>query len=110
MATVRLDIAYDGSGFSGWAAQPGLRTVQGELESALATVLREQVSLTVAGRTDAGVHAWGQVASFEASAPPSPGLGGRLNGVGPPDLAVTAASVAADGFDARRDARSRTYC
>ena len=64
MSTVRLDIEYDGSGFRGWAAQPGLRTVQGELEAALATVLREPVQLTVAGRTDTGVHALGQVASF----------------------------------------------
>ena len=68
MHTVRLDIEYDGSGFSGWAAQPGLRTVQGELEAALATVLREPVQLTVAGRTDTGVHALGQVASFVTDA------------------------------------------
>ena len=64
MTTVRLDIEYHGSGFRGWAAQPGLRTVQGELEAALAVVLREPVQLTVAGRTDSGVHALGQVASF----------------------------------------------
>jgi tRNA pseudouridine38-40 synthase len=110
MATVRLDISYDGAGFSGWAAQPGLRTVQAELETALATILREEVSLTVAGRTDAGVHAWGQVASFEAAATPEPGLARQLNGVGPGDVAVIAAAPAPDGFDARRDARSRTYC
>ncbi len=61
MPTVRLDIEYDGSGFRGWAKQPGLRTVQGELEAALTTVLREPVELTVAGRTDTGVHARGQV-------------------------------------------------
>lgn len=110
MATVRLDIEYDGSGFSGWAAQPGLRTVQGELEAALETVLREPVQLTVAGRTDAGVHAWGQVASFVTDAEAREDLARRLNGVGPDDLAVTAATLAADGFDARRDAKSRTYC
>ena len=71
MPTVRLDIEYDGGGFRGWAKQPGLRTVQGELETALATVLREPVELTVAGRTDTGVHARGQVASLtQATEPP----------------------------------------
>ncbi len=70
--TVRLDIEYDGPAFSGWAQQPGLRTVQGELETALATVLREPVELTVAGRTDTGVHARGQVASFLADGGPPP--------------------------------------
>jgi tRNA pseudouridine38-40 synthase len=109
MPTVRLDIEYDGSGFFGWARQPGLRTVQGELEAALETVLREPVTLTVAGRTDTGVHALGQVASFAASAQPPGDLARRLNGVGPDDVAVRAAGLAADGFDARRDARSRSY-
>jgi tRNA pseudouridine38-40 synthase len=104
-----MDIEYDGSGFRGWAAQPGLRTVQGELESALETVLREPVELTVAGRTDTGVHALGQVASFSLEADPPPDLARRLNGVGPGDIAVTAAAPAAEGFDARRDASSRTY-
>jgi tRNA pseudouridine38-40 synthase len=108
--TIRLDIEYDGTGFRGWAAQPGQRTVQGELESALATVLGEQVTLRVAGRTDAGVHAWGQVASFSSEAEPAAGLERSLNGVIAPEVAVTAAAVAPDGFDARRDARSRTYC
>ncbi len=107
--TFRLDIEYDGSGFSGWARQPGLRTVQGELEAALATVLREPVELTVAGRTDAGVHALGQVASFRASGDVPGDLAVRLNGVAPADVTVTAATPAADGFDARRDAVSRTY-
>jgi tRNA pseudouridine38-40 synthase len=108
--TTRLEIEYDGSGFRGWAAQPGLRTVQGELESGLATILREQVSLTVAGRTDAGVHAWGQVASFGSETETPANLRRRLNGVLPEDVAVTAAAAASDGFDARGDARSRTYC
>ena len=109
MATVRLDIEYDGSSFRGWAVQPGLRTVQGELEAALATVLREPVQLSVAGRTDTGVHAVGQVASFVTSAEVREDLARRLNGVGPDDVAVTAAAVAEDGFDARRDAKSRSY-
>jgi tRNA pseudouridine38-40 synthase len=68
------------------------------------------VALTVAGRTDAGVHAWGQVASFEHAGELPEGLERRLNGVAPPDIAVLAAEPAPDGFDARRDARSRTYC
>ena len=108
MTTVRLDIEYDGSGFKGWARQPGLRTVQGELEAALSTVLREPVELTVAGRTDTGVHARGQVASFATEAPIPDDLVWRLNGLGPDDLTVTAATLA-DNFDARTDARSRTY-
>jgi tRNA pseudouridine38-40 synthase len=107
--TVRLDIEYDGSGFSGWARQPGLRTVQGELESALATVLREPVELTVAGRTDAGVHALGQVASVRIASAIPGDLARRLNGLGPDDVAVRSAAAVADGFDARRDALSRTY-
>lgn len=109
MPTVRLDLEYDGSGFHGWAVQPGLRTVQGELETALATVLREPVELTVAGRTDTGVHARGQVASFTTTVEPPGDLARNLNGLGPDDIAVTAAALVADGFDARRDARSRTY-
>jgi tRNA pseudouridine38-40 synthase len=104
-----LDIEYDGAEFSGWASQPGQRTVQGVLEEALAMILREPVALTVAGRTDAGVHARGQVASFTTSAEVPGDLERRLNGVTPDDIAVSAATVVEDGFDARRDARSRTY-
>jgi tRNA pseudouridine38-40 synthase len=109
MPTVRLDIEYDGSRFRGWAAQPGLRTVQGELEAALATVLREPVGLTVAGRTDTGVHALGQVASFVTGAAVPEDLARRLNGVGPKDIAVTSASQVEASFNARHSARSRTY-
>jgi len=106
---VRLDIEYDGSAFRGWAAQPGLRTVQGELEAALATVLREPVRLTVAGRTDTGVHALGQVASFITSAEIKEDLARRLNGVGPDDIAVTNAAAVEDSFNARHSAKSRSY-
>jgi tRNA pseudouridine38-40 synthase len=106
----RLDIEYDGSRFSGWGRQPGLRTVQAELETALEIVLRRPVELTVAGRTDAGVHAWGQVASFQTEAEVPADLARRLNGVAPDDIAVTAARPAPDGFDARGDATSRSYC
>ncbi|HEY6731161.1 MAG TPA: tRNA pseudouridine(38-40) synthase TruA [Solirubrobacterales bacterium] len=109
MTTVKLEIEYDGAGFRGWAKQPGLRTVQGELETALATVLREPVELTVAGRTDTGVHAIGQVASFQTASDPPGDLTRRLNGVGPNDVSVTAAAVVADGFNARHDAKARSY-
>jgi tRNA pseudouridine38-40 synthase len=108
--TSRLTIAYDGTRFAGWAAQPELRTVQGELEAALERILGgERVELTVAGRTDAGVHATGQVASFEHSGELPDRLAERLNAVLPRDVAVRAADPASDGFDARRDARSRAY-
>jgi tRNA pseudouridine38-40 synthase len=106
----RLDIEYDGSRFAGWASQPGLRTVQAELETALETVLREPVALTVAGRTDAGVHAWGQVASFAIPDSAPADLKRRLNGITPGDIAVTGAGPAPEGFDARGDAASRSYC
>jgi tRNA pseudouridine38-40 synthase len=104
--TARLEIEYDGSAFSGWALQPGARTIQGELETALATVLRRPVALKVAGRTDAGVHAWAQVASHEGEAAPL----GSLNALLPPDLAVLRSEGVADGFDARHDCTSRAYC
>jgi tRNA pseudouridine38-40 synthase len=111
VTTVRLDIAYHGGDFAGWAGQPGLRTVQGELEGALERLAGEPVALTVAGRTDAGVHAWGQVASFEAASGPAPEeLARALNALTGADLTVLDSRSAPDGFDARRDARSRTYC
>ena len=102
----RLDLEYDGTRFFGWARQPGLRTVQGELERALGILRGEPVELTVAGRTDRGVHAWHQVASH---AGPPEALR-SLNALTPSDIAVQRSARAADGFDARRDARSRTYC
>ncbi|TCU49781.1 tRNA pseudouridine38-40 synthase [Curtobacterium sp. PhB42] len=125
---LRLDIAYDGAAFSGWARQPGLRTVQGALEAALATVFTrwgEPPLLTVAGRTDAGVHATGQVAHLDLSAEqwdalsakrgtgrsPLDGLVKRVNGIAAPegDVVVTRASVAPDGFDARFSPLWRRY-
>jgi len=98
-------LAYDGSPFMGWAVQPGERTVEGELRAALATVLRAPVALTVAGRTDRGVHALGQVVSYAGELP-------RLRSVNallPPEISVLAAERAPDGFSARHDARSRAY-
>jgi tRNA pseudouridine38-40 synthase len=109
VTSVRLDLAYHGARFAGWAAQPGERTVQGELEDALARVIGAPTSLTVAGRTDAGVHAWGQVASFDAEGEPPGELARALNSLTGRDLVVVSALPAGE-FDARRDARSRTYC
>lgn len=138
---VRLELSYDGTDFHGWARQPGLRTVQGELETALATVLRravDRVELTVAGRTDAGVHARGQVAHLDVpldawrSLPgrsdrdPAEALLSRLGGVlaraastgqesagrrrrGTSDIVVRAAGEAPAGFDARFSALRRRY-
>jgi tRNA pseudouridine38-40 synthase len=102
-------VSYDGTALHGWARQPELRTVQGDLEEALGTVLRCPVELTVAGRTDAGVHARGQVASFATAAEVPGDLLRRLNGVSAGDVAVTAVAPAAAGFDARADATSRSY-
>src|SRR5438874_10919191 len=108
----KLTLEYDGSDFAGWGHQPGRRTVQAEIEDALRTILGAEgldgrpLRATVAGRTDAGVHAWGQVASYvhEAVDPM------RLNGLLGPDVAVLRSEPAPESFDARRDARSRTYC
>jgi tRNA pseudouridine38-40 synthase len=110
LATLKLTVEYHGSGFKGWAAQPGLRTVEGTLSGALATVLGSAPSLSVAGRTDTGVHARGQVVGFSLEEGVEPGrLLRGLNGLLPADVAVRQVEGVADGFDARRDARSRTY-
>ncbi len=120
---VRLDIAYDGAGFSGWASQPGLRTVQQEIEDALARVLRldPPPRLTVAGRTDAGVHARGQVAHVDLPADrwhaapgrsdrtPAQALAHRLGAVLAPDVVVHAAGEVPESFDARFSALWRRY-
>jgi tRNA pseudouridine38-40 synthase len=110
MTRYRLEIAYDGAPFSGWAAQPGLRTIQGEIEAGLERLLGAPATLTVAGRTDAGVHAWGQVASFATDRPLPDNPRRALDAVTPPEVAIRALAAAEPGFDARRDARSRTYC
>jgi tRNA pseudouridine38-40 synthase len=110
---VRMELGYDGGGFSGWARQPGRRTVQGVLEEALGRVVRAEVGLTVAGRTDAGVHATGQVAHGDVPADTWDAVGAsllrRLNGVLPPDVRVRAVAAAPDGFDARFSALFRRY-
>lgn len=124
LVRVRLDLGYDGTGFSGWAVQPGRRTVAGVLGEALARVLRTpgvEASLVVAGRTDAGVHARGQVCHVDvprtawqavpgrADLPPQQALLRRLGGVLPPDVRVHAVAVAPPGFDARFSALRRRY-
>jgi tRNA pseudouridine38-40 synthase len=102
----KLTLEYDGGPFNGWAAQPGQRTVAGELQRALEISLRAPVALTVAGRTDRGVHALGQVVSYEGELP----LLRSVNALLPDEIAVLSAEEAPDGFSARHDARSRTYC
>ncbi len=110
MSVWRLEIAYDGSGFAGWARQPGLRTVQAELEAAVGQILGGvEASLTVAGRTDAGVHATGQVASFSVDGELPTRFAERVNAVLVDEIAVVGVERAPDGFDARRWARSRSY-
>ena len=119
---VRIDCAYDGTDFSGWAAQPGRRTVEGELTGALETICRTSgLRVVVAGRTDAGVHAGGQVCHVDLSANEVEAARGRrersgvdsllarLRGVLPPDIAVHGVSLAPDGFDARFSATRRRY-
>lgn len=106
----RLDISYDGTDFIGWARQPGLRTVQGVLEESLGKVLRETVQLTVAGRTDAGVHAEGQVAHVDAAAAIDPGkLVHRMARFLPKDVRIKDVRVAPTDFDARFSAIRRHY-
>lgn len=129
LSRLRLNLAYDGTGFHGWAAQPGLRTVEGLLTESLETILRSPVQLTVAGRTDAGVHARGQVAHFDVpdealqnaqgrSLDALTGLERRVNALlarastdpkGSSDVVVHSIRRAEPGFDARFSALSRTY-
>ncbi len=119
MPALRLDIEYDGAGFAGWAEQPGQRTIEGVLRDALEVVLGRRPEVRVAGRTDAGVHATAQVVSLQvpagtdaphrAAAADPDRLRRSLNGLLSDDVAVRAASLAPDGFDARAHALSRAY-
>jgi tRNA pseudouridine38-40 synthase len=103
-------VEYDGADFAGWAAQPGLRTVEAVLSEALSTVLRQPVGMSVAGRTDAGVHASGQVVSFGAESELRPSLiSYKATAVLPKDVAIRRCVAVPDAFDARRDATARTY-
>jgi tRNA pseudouridine38-40 synthase len=107
---LRLDLAYDGAGFHGWARQPGLRTVQGDLETALATVLRvDEVAVTCAGRTDTGVHARGQVAHVDVDRADPQRVRRQLDGLLPDDIRVRRVVAVPDGFDARFSAVWRRY-
>lgn len=103
-------VEYDGAEFAGWALQPGVRTVEGVLSEALSTVLRQTVKMSVAGRTDAGVHASGQVVSFWAHTDLRPALiSYKATAVLPKDVALRRCVTVPDAFDARRDAIARTY-
>ncbi len=107
---VRLTVAYDGSGFRGFAPNLGVRTVAGDMAGALGRVLGAEVSLTCAGRTDAGVHAWGQVVHFDVQGDPDlVALQRSLNKMLGPAVVVRSAAVAAEGFDARHSATGRRY-
>jgi len=107
---IRMTVAYDGTDFHGFAQQRDQRTVAGEISGALSKVLRAEITLACAGRTDAGVHAWGQVVSFGAPDGTDPAmLVERLNRMLGSEIAVRDASIAPAGFDARHSARARTY-
>jgi tRNA pseudouridine38-40 synthase len=106
----RLDVRYDGTDFDGWQVQPGRRTVQGEIEKALASVLQVRIRVCGAGRTDAGVHALRQTAHFRSETALQPFTIERaLRGLLPPDLLVLSVAEAPPAFDARRHAIARTY-
>jgi tRNA pseudouridine38-40 synthase len=107
---LRLDLEYDGVDFRGWAVQPGQRTVEGELRSALSQVYPRWDGLAVAGRTDTGVHALGQVVSLDVEGGPPPERApGALNAELPDDISVIAAAAVSDEFHARYSARARSY-
>ena len=107
---LKLTLEYDGTGFRGWAAQPGLRTVEDTLRAALDAVFLSSSALAVAGRTDTGVHALGQVASVDVEGgPPVDRAAEALNAALPEDVAVREAGEVSPGFHARHSARSRTY-
>jgi tRNA pseudouridine38-40 synthase len=107
---LKLTLEYDGTGFRGWAAQPGLRTVEGELRAALESVFRTFDNLAVAGRTDTGVHALGNVAGVDVDGGPSAERAAEaLNTALPDDVSVVGVDVAAADFHARHSARSRSY-
>jgi tRNA pseudouridine38-40 synthase len=106
----RLLLEYDGSEYHGWQLQPNARTLQGVIEQALATVLRHPTRIQAAGRTDAGVHALGQIATFRSEQVIEPReLRKALNALTPPDIAIREVAIVPETFDPRRDATSRTY-
>ena len=110
MPAIKLTLEYDGTDFAGWAAQPGLRTVEGEVRAGLESTYERWDGLAVAGRTDAGVHALAQVASFQGDGgPPIEKAAAALNTVLPDDIAVLRSEPVPDGFHARFSARSRSY-
>jgi tRNA pseudouridine38-40 synthase len=107
---LRLVVEYDGSGFHGWAAQPGLRTVEATVREALGRAFRSVEGLAVAGRTDTGVHALGNVVSVDLEGGPPPSRASEaINAALPDDVAVVAAEEVGPDFHARHSARSRSY-
>jgi tRNA pseudouridine38-40 synthase len=107
---MRITIEYDGTAYSGWQLQSGQDSIQARIEDALKRIFSEPIRVYGAGRTDAGVHARGQVAAFRLLRPCAPAdLMRALNALLPPDIAVNAASHSEDSFDPRRQARSRSY-
>ena len=107
---LKLTLAYDGTRFRGWAMQPGLRTVEATLRGALAATFADATGLVVAGRTDTGVHAAGNVASVDVGGgPPAERAAEALNTALPEDVAVVAAEEAPADFHARFSARARSY-
>src|ERR1700734_363754 len=108
--TWKLTLAYDGTDFQGWQVQPGLRTIQGQLQAALGRVTGESPLPQGSGRTDAGVHALAQVASFTLRAPIPPGnLLRAVNRTLPPSIRISEAKTARSAFHARHSAVAKTY-
>lgn len=110
MSRIRLLVAYDGSPFRGFAVNRDVRTVEGDLSAAIQRIIGCEVTLTCAGRTDAGVHAWGQVVTFDVDGPVDPArLRQSVNGLCAPSIVVREVDEAPEGFDARFSATSRVY-
>ncbi len=110
MSTIKLTIEYDGTGYAGWQRQPNQPTVQAAIETALTGVTQQRISVLAAGRTDAGVHARGQVASFQSDKPiPVNKWAFALNRSLPPDISVLSSEQVPESFHARYSAKEKVY-